>query len=147
MSGTRDPLAHLRTTPRAAETAHPAEPTPGVYAAFDTKDKLLRLKIRRANGITRAPAYTTLLDVVHDGAYGKVCYLVFTFVWFKITGKNLQPLFLALESHTAEFIQEYGASVWPGKLEENQTVVEKIEVVQNQQHATAEIDMLGNEPA
>lgn len=127
MSG--DPLAPYRK--RAASVAGEAPPPrpPGEYVAFDAKDMVARLKIRRATEPTRSPGYAYLLDVVYDGPFGTSFTLVFTFLMVFVRGRNLQPVIAALEMNTADFIQEFDASKWQKPTDEKAPFIESIKVV------------------
>lgn len=57
------------------------------YAAFGAKDKVTRLRIRRAMAPTRSPGYAYLLDVVYDSQYGTNFVLVFTSSWCSCVAK------------------------------------------------------------
>ncbi len=123
-----DPLAQFRK--RAGHTAPP--PTgnePESYAAFGAKDKVERLKIRRASAPARAPGYAYLLDLAHDGAFGTNFVLVYTFMIVLARGRNLQPVIMALESGTAEFLQEFDPKRWEKPADPKTPVIESIEVV------------------
>ena len=124
-----DPLAAFRKQPIESGTA--VKPPLGTdeYVAFDAKDKVERLKIRRANDPTRSPSYAYLLDVVYDGPYGTNFVLVFTFLMVLVRGKNLQNLVKALEMGTAEFIQEFDPDQWQKPKDEAAPFIESIEVV------------------
>ena len=124
-----DPLAQFRktSTGSAADTTPPKSPEG--YVAFDAKDKVERLKIRRANAPTRSPGYNYLLDVVYDGAFGTNIVLVYTFLMVLVRGKNLQPVVMALEMGTAEFIQEFDPDRWQMPKDEKAPFIESIEVV------------------
>src|ERR1700733_13934944 len=97
-----DPLAAYRKKPvgPAAQTTTPKKEDG--YVAFDAKDKVDRLKIRRANAPTRSPGYAYLLDIIYDGPYGTNFVLVYTFLMVLVRGKNLQGLVTALEMGTAD---------------------------------------------
>lgn len=99
------------------------------YAAFGAKDKVLRLRIRRALAPTRSPGYTYLLDVVYDGSYGTNFVLVFTFLMVLVRGRNLQPVVSALENGMADFIQEFDSDRWQKPGDDSAPVIESIEVV------------------
>jgi hypothetical protein len=124
-----DPLAAFRKKPSGpgSETAPPE--TPEGYVAFDAKDKVDRLKIRRANATTRSPGYAYLLDVVYDGAYGTNFVLVYTFLMVMVRGSNLQPVVTALQMGTADFIQEFDADRWQIPKDDKAPFIESIEVV------------------
>jgi len=127
-----DPLAQYRKKP--ANEANGAENTvppkdADAYVAFDAKDKVARLKIRRKADPTRSPGYAYLLDVVYDGTFGTNFVLVYTFMMVLVRGKNLQPVIMALEMSTAEFIQEFDPDKWEKPKDEKVPFIESIEVV------------------
>jgi len=125
-----DPLAHYRKTPLASAAAGTAPPkAPDAYVAFDAKDKVDRLKIKRANDPTRAPGYAYLLDVVYDGTFGTNFVLVYTFLMVMVRGRNLQTVIMALEMGTADFIQEFDPDRWDKPTDEKTPFIESIEVV------------------
>lgn len=126
-----DPLAQFRKQ-RPAGPAGTAEGTTGEpegYVAFGTKDRVDRLKIRRAMAPTRTPGYNYLLDVVYDGSFGTNFVLVYTFMMVLVQGKNLQSVVMALESGTADFIQEFDAERWAKPKDATAAFIESIEVV------------------
>jgi hypothetical protein len=127
-----DPLAQFRKTPveageRAAGPAKPREPEG--YLAFDTKDKVDRLRVRRANAPTRSPGYAYLLDIAYDGSYGTNFVLVFTFLMVLVRGRNLQGIVTALELGTVDFIQEFDPDRWEKPKDETAALIESIEIV------------------
>jgi len=101
-----DPLSHFRKTPAAPSGGGPAAPKEE-YVAFGAKDRVARLRIRRATGPTRSPIYRYLLDVVYDGSYGTNFVLVYTFLMVLVRGQNLQAVVSAIENGMGDFIQEY----------------------------------------
>jgi hypothetical protein len=125
-----DPLAQYRKTPVAPGGAGPSQPKEtDAYVAFGTKDKVFRLRIRRAMAPTRSPGYAYLLDVVYDGSFGTNFVLVYTFLMVLVRGRNLQQLVFALESGMAEFIQEFDPDRWAKPTDETAPFIESIEVV------------------
>ncbi len=50
-----------------------ASAEPDGYVAFDAKDNVARLRIRRANDPARAPGYAYLLDILSDGSSYQLC--------------------------------------------------------------------------
>jgi hypothetical protein len=124
-----DPLAEFRRKPldsKAAKTAGPAEPSG--YLAFNAKDKVERLRICRASGLIRTPRYVDLLDVVSDEA-GTNFVLIYNFIMVLVAGRNLREVIMALESGTAEWIQEFDADQWPKPADESAPFIQSIEVV------------------
>ena len=124
-----DPLAQFRKQPPGAAAETTAARDADEYAAFEAKDRVDRLKIRRANDPTRSPGYAYLLDVVYDGSYGTNFVLVYTFLMVLVRGRNLQPVIMALEMGTAEFIQEFDADRWQKPKDEKAPFIESIKVV------------------
>ena len=120
-----DPLAQFRK--RSADFP-PSEPSDD-YVAFAAKDRVERLKIKRANKPTHAPGYCYLLDIIYDGNSGTNFVLVYTILGVKVSGKNLQPVIMALLAGTADFIQEYDRSQWPKPTDAKAPFIESIEVV------------------
>ena len=130
-----DPLAQYRRKPpvTAAGTAGatgqtPPPKGPDGYVAFDTKDRVARLKIFKKNYPTHTPGYHYLLDVVYSGQNVTQIVLVFTFLMVFIKGKNLQPIVSALELGTADFIREFDPATWPKPDDSQATVIENINV-------------------
>jgi hypothetical protein len=110
-----------------------AETTPSddvdEYRAFAAKDRVERLKIKRAKYPTHAPGYAYLLDIIYDGNFGTDFVLVYTILGVKVTGKNLQPVIMALLAGTADYIQEFDRSKWPKPTDAKAPIIESIEIV------------------
>ena len=125
----KDPLAQFRKTPilPSGQTKPPIGADE--YVAFDAKDKVDRLKIRRANDPTRSPGYAYLLDIVYDGPFGTNFVLVYTFLMVLVRGRNLQGLTSALEMGTVDFIQEFDPERWQMPKDDKAPFIESIEVV------------------
>jgi len=138
-----DPLAQYRKTPAPpgaapASGGGPDKPKDADgYVAFATKDKVSRLRIRRAMAPTRSPGYAYLLDVVYDGSYGTNFVLVYTFLMVLVRGKNLQSLVFALESGMADYIQEFDPDKWAKPTDESAAFIETIEVVVQESGSSA----------
>jgi len=128
-----DPLAQFRRKPSASAGMSgtgqtPPPKSPDGYVAFDTKDRVARLKIFKKNYPTHTPGYHYLLDVVYSGQNVTQIVLVFTFLMVFIKGKNLQPIVSALELGTADFIREFDPATWPKPDDSQATVIENINV-------------------
>ena len=134
MSDKPDLLAQFRRKPAVQSEAVPpprsnaAQQKADDYAAFAGKDKVERLRIRRAKPITRAAGYQYLLDVVSDGDNGTEIVLVYTYMIVLIKGRNLQKAVLALEIGTADFLQEFDPKRWE-KPAPDIAIIDSIEVV------------------
>lgn len=99
------------------------------YAAFGAKDRVERLKMKRAKHPTHAPGYAYLLDIIYDGNDGTDFVLVFTILGVKVTGRNLQPVIMALLAGTADFIQEFDRAKWKKPMDEKSPFIESFEIV------------------
>lgn len=138
-----DPLAQFRKRPGGV-AAPPTGEGPEGYAAFGAKDKVERLKIRRASAPTRSPGYAYLLDIAYDGPFGTNFVLVYTFMMVMVRGCNLQPVILALETRTADFIQEFDPDQWEKPKDDKIPFIESIEVVmQENGESVAEAEKVG----
>ncbi len=149
MSTVSDPLAKFRVRSPAAPPPVTTElrgqsVASEEYVAFGVKDRVERLRIRPAKNATRAPSYQYLLDIVYDGDFGTNVVLVFTFMLVTIQGKNLQEVVMALESGTADFIQEFDPALWPKPVDDSAPCIESIEVVvKNGSDGAAEPEAVG----
>lgn len=119
-----DPLAAYRRTPLPAT---PETEAPEVYAAFGTKDRVPRLRIRSSAAPIHAPGYNILLDVVYD-AEGTNFMLVYTMLLVLVRGRNLQKAVYAIENGMADFIQAYDANRWAQPADTGAAFIESIEV-------------------
>lgn len=124
-----DPLAQYRKKSPVAASLQAETGEPEGYVAFDAKDKVERLKIRRGMAPTRSPGYAYLLDIVYDGPFGTNFVLVYTFLMVLVRGKNLQLVVKALEAGTADFIQEFDPDRWEKPKDDKAAFIESIEVV------------------
>lgn len=108
-----DPLAQFRKTPLTGGKSTPPTKESDGYIAFHAKDKVERLRIRRANDQTHSPGYGVLLNVSYDGDFGTNFVLIYSFLMMVfVEGKNLQPVITAIENSMADFIQEYDPDRW-----------------------------------
>lgn len=123
-----DPLAPFRRTPAASSEASKASQGPAEYVAFGVKDNVQRLKIRRAFAPTRSPDYDRLQDISYDGEFGFNFVLFYTFMIVMVRGRNLQPVVAALETGTADFIQEFDPDEWAEPKDAAAPFIESIQV-------------------
>lgn len=127
-----DLLAQYRKKPPGS-VAEPTTKGRDEYAAFVAKDKVERLSIRQANSQARSPSYGYLLDIAHDGSYGTNFVLYYSFMMVVVVeGRNLQPVIMALQMGTAEFIQEFDADRWQKPKDETAPLIESIKIVVEQ---------------
>jgi hypothetical protein len=124
-----DPLAKFRHKAASAAGSFAPPDGPDEYAAFATKDRVERLKIKCANQPTRAPGYDNLLEIVYDGRIGTNFVLSFSWLMVLVRGKNLQPVIMALLAGTADYIQEFDPEIWERPSDAKKPIIESIEVV------------------
>ncbi|MBI3867418.1 MAG: hypothetical protein HY299_02720 [Verrucomicrobia bacterium] len=124
-----DPLAQFRKKQPTREQSPPTDQGPEDYLAFGTKDRVERLRVRRAAAPTRSPGYAYLLDISYDGPFGTNFVLAYTFLMVLVRGKNLQQVVTALELGTCDFIQEYDPDRWAKPSDATAAFIESIEVV------------------
>lgn len=122
-----DPLAPYRRRPLPSER-EPASDEPEPYLAFETKDKVLRLRIRSPHAPVHSPFYHILLNVVYDGEHGTHFMLVYTVMMVLVRGRNLQKVIFAVENGMADYIQEYDPDRWPKPTDATAPVIESIEI-------------------
>ena len=121
-----DPLAPYRKVPLAsAGTAPPAEAEK--YVAFDTKDKVFRLRIRNADDSICAPGYNILLNLLYD-KQGTHFILTYSVLMVLVRGRNLQRVIFAIENGMADYIQEFDFTRWPEPTDATAPFIESIEV-------------------
>ncbi len=120
-----DPLSAFRKTPPKGEMAPPTGPEE--YAAFGTKDRVHRLRIRSAAAPINAPGYNILLNVVYDGQ-GTNFILVYTILMVLVRGKNLQKTVFAIENEMADYIQEFDPDKWQKPTDATAAFIESIEI-------------------
>lgn len=113
MADDDDPLAQYRR-PGAKRAEKPVEVPPSKsgrksYLAYEAKDKLLCLEIRRVLGTTHAPTYAYLLNLSFDHEYYTGFVLYFSFLQVKVRGRNLREVINAIKMRNCEFIQDFHA--------------------------------------
>jgi hypothetical protein len=124
-----DPLAKYRSKAASPPVSFEMPEGPEVYAAFATKDRVERVKIKCANQPTRAPGYNNLMEIIYDGSIGTNFVLSFSWLMVLVRGKNLQPVIMALLASTADYIQEFDPDVWDKPTDAKQPIIESIEIV------------------
>lgn len=122
-----DPLAQFRKTPAPPGGTLPPKEAEE-YAAFGTKDKVLRLRIRSAAAPVNSPGYNILLNVIYDGDHWTHFMLVYTVLVVVVRGKNLQNAVFAVENGMADFIQEFDPDRWEKPKDANAAFIESIEI-------------------
>lgn len=130
-----DPLSQWRRNPIPAKKSAGADSPPitpqgarNSYRAYEGKDNVMRLLIKRANAPERSPLYADLADVISDGRFGTNFVLLFGVVIASVRGKNLQELVTSLRNHTIDFIQEFDPDLWDLPSDSSVPIIESIEI-------------------
>ncbi len=123
-----DPLSQYRQTPSAPKGGTLPPTMPEEYAAFGTKDRVKRLRIRSTGFPVNALNYNILLNVVYDPDVGTNFILIYTVVEVRVLGRNLQKMIYAIENEMADFIQEYDPERWERPKDANAPMIDFIEV-------------------
>jgi hypothetical protein len=123
-----DPLSQYRKTPIVPKGGAMPPTEADEYAAFGTKDKVHRLKIRSKPTLEHSPGYNLLLDVVSDGRQGTSFVLVYTVLLVMVQGKNLQKMVFAVQNGMADFIQAFDPERWQKPKDETAAVIDSIEI-------------------
>ena len=123
-----DPLAPYRKTP--VQSNGGAVPPTGEeeYAAFGTKDRVRRMRIRSVTAPVNAPGYNILLNVVADGQDGSNFILVYSVLLVLVRGRNLQKMVFAIENEMADYIQEFDPDKWQKPTDATAPLIESIEI-------------------
>jgi len=123
-----DPLSQFRksSTGSNGEASPPAGGEE--YAAFGTKDRVRRLRIRSTMAPVNAPGYNILLNVVSDGQHGTNFILVYSVLMVMVRGRNLQKLVFSIENEMCDFIQEFDPDKWQKPTDATAPVIESIEI-------------------
>jgi hypothetical protein len=121
-----DPLAQFRRKPLPPGYEPPPN-EPEKYLAFETKDKVFRLRIRGADDSIYAPGYNILLNVLYD-KQGTHFILTYSVLMVLVRGKNLQRVIFAIENGMADYIQEFDFKRWPEPTDATAPFIESIEV-------------------
>ncbi len=99
------------------------------YEAFDGKDRVERLQIKRVMGATHAPSYNYLLNISYDGEYGTNFVLTYSFaLMVQARGRNLQNVVGAIEKGYCKFIQQFDPDEHAPPAE-GEPVIEVLDVV------------------
>ena len=82
------------------------------YAAHEVREHPQRLHICCATQPSHYPAYSSLLDIIHDHDFDKAFTLVYSFMLVEVTGNNLGAIVHAISYGNCERINEYHAKFY-----------------------------------
>jgi hypothetical protein len=110
----RDAAKEKATPPtpeRAAGNVLPLRPDRDrAYVAFEVREHTQRLHIHCAAHPSRYPAYSSLLDIIHDHDFDRVFTLAYSFMVVEVTGNRLRSIVHASASAIASAFTSFTAS-------------------------------------
>ncbi len=77
------------------------------YKAFEVREHPASLHIFCATQPSRYPAYSSLLDIIHDHDFDKVFTLLYSFMLVEVTGNHLAEVVHAISYRNCERITEF----------------------------------------
>lgn len=100
--------------PARRETEHVAQIRPArAYAAFEVRQEHpQRLHICCATQPSRYPAYSSLLDIIHERDFDRAFTLVYSFMLVEVTGNHLGAIVHAIANGNCARITEYHAKLY-----------------------------------
>ena len=119
----RDGIGRLWSEGTAKEkTNRPEQPRPPdkvvqlrpdrAYVAHEVRDHPQRLHICCATQPSHYPAYSSLLDIIHDHNFDKAFTLVYSFMLVEVTGNHLGAIVHAISYGNCERIGEYHSKLY-----------------------------------
>lgn len=94
------------------------------YGAFEVREHSQRLHIHCAAQPSRYPAYSSLLDIIHDHDFDRVFTLIYSFMVVEVTGSHLGAIVHAISSGNCERIHEFHRKLY----EPNAPIIESITI-------------------
>jgi hypothetical protein len=117
-----------RPEPRPSDNVVQLRPDRG-YSAFEVQDKHPpRLHICCATQPSHYPAYSSLLNIIHDHDFDKSFTLVYSFMLVEVTGNHLGAIVHAINYGNCERINEYHAKLYdrPGA---DYPIIESVRII------------------
>lgn len=111
---------------RPADNVLPLRPD-RAYVAFEVREHVQRLHIHCAAQPSRYPAYSSLLDIIHDHDFDKAFTLIYSFMMVEVTGNRLGAIVHAISSGSCERIHEYHSTLYDAPAT-NEPVIESITI-------------------
>lgn len=109
--GTAKEKANRPEQPRPTEKVVQLRPD-RAYVAHEVRDHPQRLHVCCATQPSHYPAYSSLLDIIHDHNFDKAFTLVYSFMMVEVTGNHLGAVVHALSYGNCERINEYHAKLY-----------------------------------
>jgi hypothetical protein len=134
----RKGIGRLWSEGAAREKATRPEPQPSTdnvvqlrpdraYVAHEVREHPQRLHICCATQPSYYPAYSSLLNIIHDHNFDKAFTLVYSFMLVEVTGNHLGAMVHAISYGNCERINEYHAKLYdrPGA---NDPIIESMTI-------------------
>jgi hypothetical protein len=96
---------------RPADNVVPLRPD-RAYVALEVREHPARLHICCATQPSHYPAYSSLLNIIHDHNFDKAFTLVYSFMLVEVTGNHLGAIVHAINFGNCERINEYHAKLY-----------------------------------
>jgi hypothetical protein len=112
--------------PRKNETVVQLRPD-RAYVAHEVREHPRALHICCATQPSRYPAYSSLLDIIHDHHFDKAFTLVYSFMMVEVTGHHLREIVHAISYGNCERITEYHAKLYD-KPAPDQPIIESVKI-------------------
>jgi len=97
------------------------------YVAHEIRDHAQRLHLCCATQPSRYPAYSSLLDIIHDHDFDKAFTLVYSFMLVEVTGNHLGAIVHAISFGNCERIREFHAKLHD-RPEPTEPIIESITI-------------------
>jgi hypothetical protein len=111
---------------RTADNVLPLRPAPA-YVAYEVREHTQRLHIHCATQPSRYPAYSSLLDIIHDHDFDKTFTLIYSFMMVEVTGNHLGAVVHAISLGNCERIHEFHRKLYDPP-EPNKPIIESITI-------------------
>jgi hypothetical protein len=95
------------------------------YVAHEIRDQAQRLQVCCATQPSRYPAYSSLLDIIHDHNFDRAFTLVYSFMLVEVTGAHLGAVVQAISSGNCGRIREFHSRLYD-RPQLNEPVIESI---------------------
>jgi hypothetical protein len=97
------------------------------YVAHEVREHPQRLHICCSSQPSHYPAYSSLLNIIHDHNFDKAFTLVYSFMLVEITGHNLGPLVHAISYGNCDRINQFHSKIHD-RPEANDAIIETITI-------------------
>ena len=109
--GTAKEKVNRPEPPRSSDNVVQLRPD-RAYVAHEVREHPQRLHICCAAQPSHYPAYSSLLNIIHDHNFDKAFTLVYSFMLVEVTGNHLGAIVHAISYGNCERINEYHAKLY-----------------------------------